>query len=103
MRSESGAGGRLPVAGGRKMHVTLWPLATGHWQPATGCYRPRATGHWPLATGNRPPATGNRQLIDTRSMLSDLDSLMAARGIGAVVVPMHEAMHASFRWLTRGA
>ena len=36
-------------------------------------------------------------------MLSDLDSLMAARGIGAVVVPMHEAMHASFRWLTRGA
>lgn len=36
-------------------------------------------------------------------MLSDLDSLMAARGIGAVVVPMHEAMHASFRWLARGA
>jgi Xaa-Pro aminopeptidase len=36
-------------------------------------------------------------------MLSDLDTLMAARGIGAVVVPMHEAMHASFRWLARGA
>jgi Xaa-Pro aminopeptidase len=28
---------------------------------------------------------------------------MAARGIGAVVVPMHEATHASFRWLARGA
>lgn len=28
---------------------------------------------------------------------------MEARGISALVVPMHEAMHASFRWLTRGA
>jgi Xaa-Pro aminopeptidase len=36
-------------------------------------------------------------------MLSDLDTLMAARGIGAAVVPMHEATHASFRWLARGA
>lgn len=36
-------------------------------------------------------------------MLSDLDALMSSRGIGAVVVPMHEAMHASFRWLARGA
>ena len=36
-------------------------------------------------------------------MLQDLDRLMKARGIGAVIVPMHEAMHASFRWLTRGA
>jgi Xaa-Pro aminopeptidase len=36
-------------------------------------------------------------------MLSDLDALMSARGIGAVIVPMHEAMHASFRWLARGA
>ena len=36
-------------------------------------------------------------------MLSDLDRLMHARGIGTIVVPMHEAMHASFRWLTRGA
>jgi Xaa-Pro aminopeptidase len=36
-------------------------------------------------------------------MLSDLDSLMNARSIGAVIVPMHEAMHASFRWLARGA
>ena len=36
-------------------------------------------------------------------MLTDLDPLMTARGIGAVIVPMHEAMHASFRWLTRGA
>ena len=36
-------------------------------------------------------------------MLSDLDPLMAARNIGALIVPMHEAMHASFRWITRGA
>ena len=36
-------------------------------------------------------------------MLSDLDTLLAARGIDAVLVPMHEAMHPSFRWLTRGA
>jgi len=36
-------------------------------------------------------------------MLQDLDHLMKARGIGAVIIPMHEAMHASFRWLTRGA
>lgn len=36
-------------------------------------------------------------------MLSDLDRLMSARAIDAVVVPMHEAMHPSFRWLTRGA
>jgi Xaa-Pro aminopeptidase len=36
-------------------------------------------------------------------MLSDLDALMSARGIGAVIVPMHEAMHASFRWLAHGA
>src|SRR5512140_880471 len=35
-------------------------------------------------------------------MLSDLDSLMSERGIDAVVVPMHEAMHPSFRWLSRG-
>jgi Xaa-Pro aminopeptidase len=28
---------------------------------------------------------------------------MSARGIGAVIVPMHEQQHASFRWLTRGA
>src|SRR5512147_2967292 len=36
-------------------------------------------------------------------MLSDLDTLMSARGIDAVIVPMHEAMHPSFRWLSRGA
>ncbi|MEA2569019.1 MAG: Xaa-Pro aminopeptidase [Acidobacteriota bacterium] len=36
-------------------------------------------------------------------MLKDLDQLMSARGIGAVIVPMHEQQHASFRWLTRGA
>src|SRR5205085_4352600 len=37
------------------------------------------------------------------AMLKDLDQLMSARGIGAVIVPMHEQLHASFRWLTRGA
>jgi Xaa-Pro aminopeptidase len=36
-------------------------------------------------------------------MLADLDALMRHRGIDTVVVPMHEAMHASFRWLSRGA
>jgi Xaa-Pro aminopeptidase len=36
-------------------------------------------------------------------MLSDLDKLMAARGIDTVIVPMHEAMHPSFRWLSRAA
>jgi Xaa-Pro aminopeptidase len=36
-------------------------------------------------------------------MLRDLDLLMQQRGIDAVLVPMHEAMHPSFRWLARGA
>ena len=36
-------------------------------------------------------------------MLRDLDRLMRERGIDAIVVPMHEAMHPSFRWLARGA
>jgi Xaa-Pro aminopeptidase len=36
-------------------------------------------------------------------MLSDLDRLMRERSIEALLVPMHEAMHPSFRWLTRGA
>jgi len=36
-------------------------------------------------------------------MLADLDLLMRARGIDTIVVPMHEAMHSAFRWLTRGA
>lgn len=36
-------------------------------------------------------------------MRSDLDSLMRARGIGALVVSMHETADASFRWMTRGA
>jgi len=41
--------------------------------------------------------------ISSARMLSDLDSLMRSRGIDVVLVPMHEAMHASFRWLSRGA
>jgi Xaa-Pro aminopeptidase len=36
-------------------------------------------------------------------MLSDLDRLMREHAIDAVIVPMHEAMHSSFRWLARGA
>jgi Xaa-Pro aminopeptidase len=36
-------------------------------------------------------------------MLSDLDRLMRERAIDAAIVPMHEAMHSSFRWLARGA
>ena len=36
-------------------------------------------------------------------MLSDLDKLMRERGIDAVIVPMHESVHAAFRWITRGA
>ena len=36
-------------------------------------------------------------------MLRDLDPLMSARSIDTVIVPMHEAMHSSFRWLSRGA
>jgi hypothetical protein len=34
---------------------------------------------------------------------ADLDPLMSARRIDVVIVPMHEAMHPSFRWLSRGA
>jgi Xaa-Pro aminopeptidase len=36
-------------------------------------------------------------------MLADLDRLMRERGLDAVLVPMHEAKHASFRWISRGA
>ena len=36
-------------------------------------------------------------------MLSDLDILMRERELDALLVPMHEAMHPAFRWLTRGA
>jgi Xaa-Pro aminopeptidase len=36
-------------------------------------------------------------------MLLDLDTLMHARGIDAVIVPMHESAHAAFRWISRGA
>src|SRR5687767_7267630 len=36
-------------------------------------------------------------------MLADLDRLMRDRSVEAVIIPMHEAMHASFRWITRGA
>lgn len=36
-------------------------------------------------------------------MLTDLDPLMRERAIDAIIVPMHEAMHPAFRWLTRGA
>lgn len=43
-----------------------------------------------------------RHILSAR-MLSDLDRLMTERSIGALVVPMHESIHPSFRWITRGA
>ncbi|MFZ2494057.1 MAG: Xaa-Pro peptidase family protein [Thermoanaerobaculia bacterium] len=36
-------------------------------------------------------------------MLNDLNELMRERALDTVIVPMHEAMHPSFRWLSRGA
>jgi Xaa-Pro aminopeptidase len=36
-------------------------------------------------------------------MLKDLDNIMRERQLDALLVPMHEAMHPSFRWITRGA
>lgn len=36
-------------------------------------------------------------------MRRDLDVLMRRRQVDALIVPLHEAMHASFRWLARGA
>src|SRR5688572_5241523 len=42
-------------------------------------------------------------LHTARTMIRDLDLLMRQRSIDAVLVPMHEAMHPSFRWLARGA
>jgi len=36
-------------------------------------------------------------------MLSDLDAILRSHDIDALIVPMHEAMHPSFRWLSRGA
>ncbi|HET7711381.1 MAG TPA: Xaa-Pro peptidase family protein [Thermoanaerobaculia bacterium] len=36
-------------------------------------------------------------------MLADLDPLMQQSGIDTLIVPMHEALHPSFRWLSRGA
>src|SRR5688572_29115612 len=41
--------------------------------------------------------------VSPSRMLRDLDVLMRARAIEALIVPMHEAMHPSFRWLSRGA
>src|SRR5216684_4529960 len=45
----------------------------------------------------------NQRATAQTTMLSDLDRLMLARDIDALLVPMHEAMHPSFRWITRGA
>jgi len=36
-------------------------------------------------------------------MLADLDLLLRERDIDTVIVPMHESLHSSFRWLSRGA
>jgi hypothetical protein len=35
-------------------------------------------------------------------MLEDLDPLLSELALDTVLVPMHESMHASFRWLTGG-
>jgi Xaa-Pro aminopeptidase len=43
------------------------------------------------------------KLINDDTMLEDLDTLMRHRGISVAIVPMHEAMHPSFRWISRGA
>jgi Xaa-Pro aminopeptidase len=55
----------------------------------------------PLSRGGGTSRAGGQPAL--LSMLSDLDRLMAERAIEAIVVPMHEAMHPSFRWLARGA
>src|SRR5438270_12131721 len=36
-------------------------------------------------------------------MLSDPARLMRERALDALILPMHEALHPSFRWITRGA
>ena len=36
-------------------------------------------------------------------MLADLDPLLRERSIDVLVVPMHEVLHPSFRWVTRNA
>ncbi len=36
-------------------------------------------------------------------MIRDLDPLMQARGLSALIVPLHESMHSAFRWMARGA
>src|SRR4051794_14395601 len=41
--------------------------------------------------------------IDSKNMLSDLDRLLRERDLDALIVPMHEALYPSFRWITRGA
>lgn len=51
---------------------------------------------------NAHAASGGGGVTPSR-MLRDLDALMRARAIEALIVPMHEAMHPSFRWLSRGA
>lgn len=58
-------------------------------------------GRSPLTVGRS--ASANRVRRTANDMLSDLDALMRARGIDAIVVPMHESAHAAFRWISRGA
>ena len=40
---------------------------------------------------------------DTHRVLTDLDPLMRARDLSALIVPLHESMHSAFRWIARGA
>ncbi|MEO8035247.1 MAG: Xaa-Pro peptidase family protein [Acidobacteriota bacterium] len=50
-----------------------------------------------------PFRNGPQSIPGVRDVLIDLDRLMRERSIESLIVPMHEAMHPSFRWLTRGA
>src|SRR5438477_10336982 len=68
---------------------------------------------WPTDQVSAPPSRGrwggiqSGDLVVTSAtlpaMLSDLDALLTSRGIEAAIVPMHETLHPSFRWISRGA
>src|ERR1700730_15843332 len=45
----------------------------------------------------------NRAERHLPSVIADLEPLMQARGLGALIVPMHEAIHPPFLWIARSA
>src|SRR3954451_7131594 len=57
------------------------------------------------ALGTRPSSLGPRPSLSAYNpaVLADLDLLLSSRGIEAAIVPMHESLHPSFRWISRGA